>query len=107
MIDSQPTSRPLTLGDVGLSSKNLRTIKVLVNGDTVQVNVFVLSPDSIDFDVDTRELKNQQAADALADFIRRVGTSVGAPVALSVEGDPASVFATYDPATDAFAIDDA
>lgn len=65
----------------------------------LQVNLFPLGQDSIDFDLDSRELAGP-GLDSCADFICAVGRSIGKVVELSHEGDGSLVFLRYDPTTD-------
>lgn len=66
---------------------------------SLQVNVFPLGEDSIDFDLDSRELTGR-GFDHCVDFVREVGRSIGKVVELSHEGDGSLVFLRYDPDTD-------
>ena len=66
---------------------------------TLQVNLFPLGQDSIDFDLDSRQLAGQGLG-VCVDFVREVGRSIGKVVELSHEGDESLVFLRYDPDTD-------
>ena len=58
--------------------------------------------DAVRFDFDVREMRQQVDADALSNFIRMLGQTVGRPVELSDEGRDGDVFATYAPDLDEF-----
>ena len=55
----------------------------------VQVNLFPLDPQSIDFDFDLRELNTQSSLDKLCDVVRVVGQATHSDVVLTPEGDDA------------------
>ena len=65
----------------------------------LQVNLFPFGQDSIDFDLDSRELAGPGLDDCV-DFVREVGRSIGKVVELSHEGDESLVFLRYDPNAD-------
>ncbi|SNT62821.1 hypothetical protein SAMN05216276_10943 [Streptosporangium subroseum] len=46
-----------------------------------------LSKDTIDFDVDLRELQGQERLDLLCEFFSAIGRKLGKPVLMSPEGD--------------------
>ncbi|WP_156374175.1 hypothetical protein [Cellulomonas sp. Leaf334] len=67
---------------------------------TVQVNFFP-SWGYVAFDIDLRELVDQQSADAVLAVIALVGRATGKPVLLMHEGgDAESAVLAYDPSTD-------
>ena len=92
---------PETLDD--LMTEDVLTLHVEPKAD-VRMNVFPSwGFDHVWFDFSIRELNSQSDADALFEFVRLLGRSVGRPVALSYEGPDDHVFATYDPGDDAIA----
>ncbi|MET9253131.1 hypothetical protein [Streptomyces sp. NPDC003717] len=56
--------------------------------------------DSIDFDVDLRELRSQNGVDLLCRLLRAIGRRLGKPVTLTPETDPAHPVLGFDPAAD-------
>ncbi len=65
----------------------------------LQVNLFPFGQNSIDFDLDSRQLVGQGLDDCV-DFVRELGQSIGKVVELSHEGDGSLVFLRYDPDAD-------
>jgi hypothetical protein len=88
--------------DVMPSSQDRPKIQVRPGTGPILVNVFPGTVESILFNFATAEIVDQASADDLAVFVRRAGQATGMPVALSLEGDFARIFATYDPAVDSF-----
>ena len=69
----------------------------------VHVNLYPSwGTDAVWFDFDARAMREQDDADALSDFIRMVGQTVGRTVELSYEGRDEDVFAAYAPDLDDF-----
>jgi len=52
----------------------------------IQVNFWALDVDTIDFDVDLRELQGQERLDRLCDLIRTIGRLLHKPVEMMAEG---------------------
>ena len=76
--------RPLLLTDVG--------------GVALACHFF--SSEEIEFDLDPREVSGQEQAEAVFDFMRRIGLALGKPVRLTPENLRQYVLIEYDPATD-------
>ncbi|MBB4913650.1 hypothetical protein [Streptosporangium saharense] len=62
------------------------TLRVRPAPDVLAIFRF-LSDDTIDFDVDLRELQGQERLDILCEFITAIGRKLGKPVMMSPEGD--------------------
>jgi hypothetical protein len=58
------------------------------------------SADSIDFDVDLRELQGQQRLDLLCAFFATIGRRLGKPVLMAPEGDGEHPVLGYRPEAD-------
>jgi hypothetical protein len=58
------------------------------------------SADSIDFDVDLRELQGQQRLDILCAFLATIGRRLGKPVLMAPEGDEEHPVLGYQPEAD-------
>ncbi|MEU8900977.1 hypothetical protein [Nocardia sp. NPDC048505] len=56
--------------------------------------------ESVDFDVDLRELQGQQGVDLLCEFLGTIGRHLGKPVRLSPETDPSRAVLAFDPQAD-------
>lgn len=80
------------------AAEDPHTLKVWPT-EGLQVNVFPLQEDSVDFDFDSRELTGV-GLDACFAFLRRVGRALGKPVLLKHEGFGAPSMARYDPEVD-------
>jgi hypothetical protein len=92
--------RPQRLDDLADDAFALARVQV---GPSVLVHLYPSwGTDDLWFDFDARELQHQPDADALSDFIRMLGQTVGRPVELSYEGRDEEVFATYAPDSDEF-----
>lgn len=65
----------------------------------VQVNLWPLDPDRIDYDFDLRELQGQAGVDVVCGFLTAVGRRLGKPAGMGSEGSPDPVI-EYDPALD-------
>ncbi len=76
-------------------------IRCFVDRGRVQLNVLPTEPVWVDFDFAVAELGEQSAVNALAEAIRRLARSVGAPCVLSPAGGAVPVV-RYDPTTDSF-----
>ncbi len=64
----------------------------------VLVNFYFLVPDSIDFDLDPKELQSQMRLDVLCQFIRSLGRNLRKPVLPGLEGClPDRPSTAYDP----------
>ncbi|MET9063470.1 hypothetical protein [Streptosporangium sandarakinum] len=59
-----------------------------------------MSEDTIDFDVDLRELQGQERLDLLCGFLVAIGRKLGKPVLMSPEGDPDHPVLGFDVRTD-------
>jgi hypothetical protein len=57
-------------------------------------------PESIDFDVDLRELQGQERLNVLVDVLRAIGRSLGKSVLMSAEGTPGYPDLGFDVETD-------
>ena len=66
----------------------------------IAVNTHFFSDDEIDFDVDPGELQGQDRLDVLCSFLRTVGRTLGKPVVLTPENNPAWPLITYTPDDD-------
>jgi hypothetical protein len=53
--------------------------------------------DEIDFDVDLRELQDQDGVDTLCGLLRAIGRRLGKPVTMTAEGDYGSPVLGFDP----------
>ena len=92
--------RPRDKADLSKPAFALARVQVTA---TVRVNIFPSwGTDAVWFDFDAREMREQDDADALSDFIREVGQTVGRTVELSYEGRDGDVFAAYVPDLDDF-----
>ena len=58
--------------------------------------------EEIEFDIDPRDVRSQEALDSLLGFMRRVGDTVAKPVILTYENDREHPFISYDPGQRAF-----
>lgn len=69
--------------------------------DSVVLAIFrPYSADSIDFDVDLRELQGQQRLDILCAFLATIGRRLGKPVLMAPEGDDEHPVLGFQPEVD-------
>lgn len=62
----------------------------------ILANVFLHTPEQIDFDVDLRELQGQDRLDVLCEFFNTLGRGLGKPVVMTPEGFDQSPLLAYD-----------
>lgn len=70
----------------------------------VQVNIWFRVAESLEFDLDPRELRGEIETEALMGFIQLVGIIVQREVRIMSDGFEAAMMARYDPEADAFEI---
>ena len=100
-INGCETRLPTAAEDLLGRGGDARILKVQLL-HSVRVNVFLHAVDSIDFDVDLRELQTQESLDALCDFLRTVGTTIGRDVLIVAEGSSSEVYCVYRCSSDQF-----
>ena len=98
-VDGVPTALPAT-ASVALSDPFHHMLALDVAGIRVVTHFF--TEDEIDFDVAPRDVNGQKTLDALLEFLRRLGRTVGRPVLVTPENLRTAPFLEYSPHTDVF-----
>ena len=88
---------------VRLSAEGIHRRPLLdLNVEGIHVICHFFTPDEIEFDIDTRDVKGDSEIAALQEFMRRLGCAVGRPVLLTPGNMHALPAIVYSPADDSF-----